>query len=220
MTKKIAICFVLAAIFFSGCTAPNDQESKNSTNQETEQQGANRNESPQEYRIAQSDNFSSIDFETVFDMSKDFFTDYYKAIKSGQNLNLDIYMDNASLKEYTDLKIAKGKTDSDSYNVDEGLTLGINNIEWQLEKNYVYLSLTAKLENNQGGGFAEGQQILIENKKGRLFIVDLHSNGVGNPSFLDDIARGYVDKINDVDIWENEEWANKIIEKAKESNNS
>lgn len=99
MTKKIAICFVLAAIFFSGCTAPNDQESKNSTNQETEQQGANRNESPQEYRIAQSDNFSSIDFETVFDMSKDFFTDYYKAIKSGQNLNLDIYMDNASLKE-------------------------------------------------------------------------------------------------------------------------
>ena len=154
------------------------------------------------------------DFDEVYLMCKSFLEEFYKAAISGSAMNLEPYLNNNdNLKKYIPKKIEAGSPRSD--NEIKKLIFGLVDIEWYLDKDYVFVEMTAEVQQGFGGvigGFGENHQFLISNKDGNLVISDWYSKSAGNVSLLDEFVRGNFEEINDPNIWHDQEWVDNLFQ--------
>lgn len=130
-------------------------------------------------------------------------------------MNLKLYLNNDNFKKYILHKIEVGS--QISKNKVENLIFGVKNIEWHLNEGYVFIKLLVDVEQ-EIGSFGEGHQFLIINKDGRLLISDWYSKSAGGVSYFDSIIRGHINRIDNPNIWDDEERINDIFTIIKNRN--
>lgn len=169
----------------------------------------NTKNTPLEFYINNEDvGLEYADFDRVYLLCKLFLTEFYNATTINETMNVEPYINNDNLKEYILQKVETGM--QISANKIEDLIFGVKDIEWHLNEGYVFIELIVDIEQ-EIGGFGEGHQFLISNKDGRLLISDWYSKSAGSVSHLDGIIRGHITKIDNPNIWDDEEWVNNIF---------
>ena len=153
----------------------------------------------------------SSDFETIYSLCTEFLQDYYLDITNENEIVEEKYVNNKNLINYINQLIEVQRYPTSSQ-VKETL-YGLNDLEWHLEQQYVYVSINADVLMDYGGGFAEGHTFLIQNQNTQLVIVDWYSPGkVGSGTF--DKHRVQEERINDPTIWDNEDWVQDFFKRA------
>ena len=164
-----------------------------------------------EYVAKNESELSVEDSETAYEMCVRALTDYYKAVWSGSDIELDIFIDNDNLKQYTQKKI---QSQYDVY-VKNNVTSKVKNIEigaWEVkymddvDGDYLYLHLPVQVFKNIGS-FGEGTEFLVCNLNGKLVIVDWYNGGKDSYDFM---VRGESLTIDNPNIWSDSEWAKKL----------
>ncbi|RXZ83226.1 hypothetical protein EBB07_07835 [Paenibacillaceae bacterium] len=149
------------------------------------------------------------DSETAYEMCARALTDYYKAVWNGTAIELDTFIDNENLKQYTQKKIQS------QYDVYAQFNDKVQNVEidaWEVEYTddvdggFLYLKLPAKI-NKAVGGSGEVTEFLVRNINGKLVIVDWYTNTKDGYDFM---VRGANLTIDNPDIWNNSEWVKKL----------
>ncbi|MET3940560.1 hypothetical protein ABIC22_003372 [Paenibacillus sp. PvP094] len=152
---------------------------------------------------------SALDFDTAYKMCTEALTEYYKAIWNGSDIDLDTYIDNENLKQYTQKKITsqfnlflKNKL---THNRVTGVDIGAGKVEHVREgESFFYFKLEAHVRKDVGS-FAEDTEFLVQNVNGKLVIVDWYTN---TKDSYDSVVRGENQTIDNPDIWNGSEWAN------------
>lgn len=186
--------------------APNDSITK----EIPPNHGQNSTQSTPVYAAKNDDELSMSDAETAYEMSVDALTDYYNAIWNGTDIDLDQFIGNENLKEYLHTKVQSeykkyGTLDSKVKHLEIG--------EWEVkftddEKGgYLYLQVPVAIQKHHGGGYGEGTEFFVRNVDGKLAIVDWYTGGKDTYDYL---VRGYQQKIDDPDIWNDSEWVKKF----------
>ena len=121
------------------------------------------------------------------------------------------YITNENLLKYSNKKV-----------LEEGRNLDINEISIGLgksqlhnlnnEEGFYYLLYSIVVKQGENSGFSEGVIVLIKNVNGRLVIADWYIPH-GTVSYFDDKVRPTA-TMNSPEIWDNQEFVNKIFEKA------
>lgn len=157
-------------------------------------------------------NLSVLDFETAYTMCAQALSEYYKATWNGADINLDKYMNNESLKQYTQKKITtqyelflKNKL---TYNLVTSVDIGARQVEFVGDdKSFFYLKLDARVQKDVGS-FAEPTEFLIQSLNEKLVIVDWYTSGKDS---YDSTVRGENQIIDNPEIWNNSEWIKKYL---------
>lgn len=192
---------IILLLLLTSCSNGNDSSPQSSNTIKSTQT---------EFRINNENiGLSYTDFDEINLLCKSFLEEFYHETLSKEKMNAEPYVNNDNLKKYILQKIETGS--KGSIRKIKKLDFGIADIEWHLEEGYIFVELVAEVEQ-EIGGFSEGHQFLISNKGGRLFILDWYSKSSGNVSYLDEIARGNVDKINNPNIWNDKKWVNNLFE--------
>lgn len=95
----------------------------------------------------------------------------------------------------------------------EKIKYGLVDIEWHIDRQYVFLDLAVDVSMNYGGGFGEGHEFLVQNQDNRLVIVDWYSPGKGGSASFS-VYREQKGQIDDPYIWDNQEWVNDYFNRA------
>ncbi|MCM3757275.1 hypothetical protein M3197_07200 [Sporosarcina aquimarina] len=147
----------------------------------------------------------------AYEMAVKALTDYYNAVWSGTDMNLDTFIDSENLKLYTQKKI---QSQYDMY-VKNNVTSNVKNIEigaWEVEYTsdvdggYLYLDMPVEINKNVGS-YGESTEFLIRNINGKLVIVDWYTGGKDSYDFM---VRGDNQAIDDPNIWNDSEWINEL----------
>ncbi len=155
-----------------------------------------------EYLAKSADELSDADIETAYKMCVHALTDYYKAVWNGTDIDLDAFIENENLTQYTEKKIQSqhalyGKNDK---------VKDIEIYDWEADYNadgeYLYLFMPVKITNYQGG-YGEATEFLVRNVNGKLVIVDWYTGGKDTYDFM---VRGENETIDNPDIWYDQEW--------------
>ncbi len=145
---------------------------------------------------------SELDFETAYEMCVQALTDYYQAIWSGSDVELDRFIENENLKQYTQEKIRVQYQLYATHNV----TDEVRNIEiddWEVEYRddvdggFLYLKLPVKI-NKTIGGYSEPTEFLVRNVNGKLVIVDWYTCAKDSYDFIE---RGEYLTIDNPNVW-------------------
>lgn len=177
--------------------------------------GSNQKETSRVFLAKSEEQLSFWDFETAYAMCTSALSDYYHAVWTGSNFDLDAYFVNGNLKEYTQNKIAYeygwlGKQGSESVT---GIDFGAEKIELVSKgTSYFYLKLPVHVEKYIGA-FAEPTEFLVQNHNGRLVIADWYTNRKDSYDFT---ARGGIQTINNPEIWHDDAWVKKLKVKTNE----
>ncbi|MCM3745122.1 hypothetical protein M3193_13360 [Sporosarcina luteola] len=162
------------------------------------------------YAVADENELSMADAEAAYEMTVDALTDYYNAIWNGTDIDLDRYIENENLKAYMQTKVESeykkyGTLDSKVKSVEIG--------DWEVkfsddEKGgYLYFEVPVAVQKHHGGGYWEATEFFVRNLDGKLTIVDWYTGGKDT---YDYVVRGYTQKIDDPDIWNDREWVKKF----------
>ncbi|MFC9709411.1 hypothetical protein ACFTRD_14790 [Paenibacillus sp. NPDC056933] len=152
---------------------------------------------------------SSWDFETAYKMCAEALSEYYKAIWNGSDIDLDTYIDNGNLKQYTRKKITSQYDlflkNNLIHNRVTGVDIGAGKVEFiEGDSSFFYLKLDARVKKDVGN-FAEPTEFLVQSLNGKLVIVDWYTSAKDS---YDSTVRGENQAIDNPDIWKNREWAN------------
>ncbi|WP_408891956.1 hypothetical protein [Paenibacillus taichungensis] len=144
------------------------------------------------------------DFETAYKMCTDALSEYYRAIWNGSDIELDTYIDNENLKQYTQKKITSQYDLFLKNNLTHNLVTGVDVDAAEVKyvgvgKNFFYLKLDAQVKKDVGS-FAEPTEFLVQSANGKLVIVDWYTNAKDSYDFT---VRGENQTINNPDIWNN-----------------
>jgi len=168
-----------------------------------------------EYVVKNEGELSVQDSETAYEMCVRALTDYYKAIWNGSDIELDTFIDNESLKQYTQKKI---QSQYDVY-VKNNLTDEVQNIEigaWEVEYTdfvdggFLYLKLPVHI-NMTVGSYGEVTEFLVRNVNGKLVMVDWYTGAKDSYDFM---VRGKNLTIDNPNIWNDSEWVKKVDSKT------
>lgn len=162
-----------------------------------------------EYLAKNEGQLSDADIETAYEMCVSALTGYYHAVWNGSGIDLDMFIENENLKQYTEKKI---QSQHDLYG---GLNSPVKNVEigaWEatytndLNGGFLYLELPVEIKKHQGG-YSEATEFLVRNENGKLVIVDWYTGAKDSYDFM---IRGENETIDDPDIWSNGEWTKKF----------
>ncbi|MDN4599751.1 hypothetical protein P5G61_00810 [Paenibacillus sp. F6_3S_P_1C] len=164
-----------------------------------------------EFLAQNESDLSAWDFETAYKMCAAALSEYYKAIWNGSDIDLDTYIANENLKQYTQKKVAsqydlflKNKL---TYNQVTSVDIGASQVDYVGgDKSFFYLKLNARVHKDIGN-FAEPTEFLVQSSNGKLVIVDWYTSSKDS---YDSTVRGEIQTINNPDIWNNGEWVKKI----------
>ncbi|SEB23643.1 hypothetical protein [Paenibacillus sp. 276b] len=162
---------------------------------------------PTEFLAQNESDLSAGDSETAYKMCAEALSGYYKAIWNGSEIDLDTYIDNENLKQYTQKKVSsqydlflKNKF---TYNQMTGVDIDARQVEYfGGDKSFFYLKLDARVHKDIGN-FAEPTEFLVQNSNGKLVIVDWYTSSKDS---YDSSVRGDTQTIDNPDIWNNSEW--------------
>lgn len=173
-----------------------------------------------EYVAKNKGELSIEDSETAYEMCVSALTDYYKAIWNGTDIELDTFIDNENLKQYTQKKI---QSQSDLYGNFNDKVQSIEIDEaWEVEYvndadgGFLYLHLPVHIKKFVGG-FGEGTEFLVRNVNGKLVIVDWYTGGKDTYDFM---VRGDNQTIDNPTIWNDSAWVEKLNKKQIEFSGS
>ncbi|WP_413372819.1 hypothetical protein [Paenibacillus taichungensis] len=166
-----------------------------------------------EFLTQNESDLSAWDFETAYKMCTEALSEYYKAIWNGSDIDLDTYIDNENLKQYTQKKVSsqydlflKNKL---TYNQVTSVDIGARQVEYVGgDKSFFYLKLDARVHKDIGN-FAEPTEFLVQSLNGKLVIVDWYTSSKDS---YDSTVRGKIQTINNPDIWNNSEWVEKLTD--------
>lgn len=168
-----------------------------------------------EYAAKNEGELSDQDFETAYEMCVKALSDYYKAVWNGSDIELDTFIDNDHLKQYTQQKIQSQYDVHVKHNLSDNPDNPVQNIDigaWEVEYRddmdggYLYLHLPVQI-NMTVGGYGEVTEFLVRNVNGRLVIVDWYTGAKDSYDFM---VRGENLTIDDPDIWNDSEWVKKL----------
>ena len=155
------------------------------------------------------------DSETAYEMCLRALTDYYKAVWNGSDIELDTFIDNEYLKQYTQKKI---KSQYDLYgnfnNKVQNIEIGTLEVEYSddVDGGFLYLHLPVEIIKTEGS-YGEGTEFLVRNVNGKLVIVDWYNGAKDSYDFL---VRGENLTIDNPNIWNDSEWVKKLNSKQNE----
>ncbi|MNJ43956.1 hypothetical protein D3C77_389860 [compost metagenome] len=164
------------------------------------------------YAAKNEGELSDQDFEMAYEMCVRALTEYYKAVWNGSDINLDIFIDNDHLKQYTqqkiqsqyDVHVKNNLTDDPVQNIDIGA--------WEVEHiddadgGFLYLKLPVQV-NMTVGSYGEVTEFLVRNLNGKLVIVDWYTGAKDSYDFM---VRGENQTIDNPDIWNDSGWVKKL----------
>ena len=175
-----------------------------------------------EYLAKNINDLSLEDANTAYALCMTALTDYYKAIWNGIEIDLSSYIQNENLKRYTEKKIQyqMGRHQDSSDNPVE--SVGNQEVKWEVEfyededGGFLYLHVPVEVKR-QLGGRGEATEFLIRNVNGKLVIVDWYT---GSKDSYDFSVRGENITVNDPNIWNNEEWVQRLEKRQTEFSGS
>jgi hypothetical protein len=162
-----------------------------------------------EYLAKNAKELSTDDIEIAYEMCVAALTGYYKAVWNGIDIDLDAFIENENLKQYTQKKV---QSQHDLYG---GFNDPVKDIEigdWEAEYRddadggYLYLHVPVMI-NKYTGGYGEATEFLVRNVNGKLVIVDWYTGAKDSYDFM---VRGENETIDDPDIWNDDEWVKKL----------
>ncbi|MNJ38139.1 hypothetical protein D3C77_329800 [compost metagenome] len=171
-----------------------------------------------EYMAKSESELSDQDFETAYEMCVRALTEYYKAVWNGSDIELDAFIDNEYLKQYTQKKIQSQYDVHAKYNLTDDLVQDIEIGAWEVEYNdavdggYLYLHLPVQI-NMTVGSYGEVTEFLVRNLNGKLVIVDWYTGAKDSYDFM---VRGENQTIDNSNIWSDSEWVKKLDRMADE----
>ena len=164
-----------------------------------------------EYLAKDEGALSNLDFETAYEMCERALTDYYNAVWSGEDIDLDTFIENDNLKQYTEKKIQTQYEKRVKHNA----TDKVKNIEisaWEVEYRddvdggFLYLKLPVQI-NKYIGGYVEVTEFLVQNVNGKLVIADWYTGAKDSYDFM---VRGENETIDNPNIRNDIEWVQKL----------
>jgi hypothetical protein len=211
---KRAYLFLLILFTLSACQQTNTSTNEDNTAKNTEILPNTKGDLlkvSSEFLAQNESDLSAWDFETAYKMCATALSEYYKAIWNGSDIDLDTYIANENLKQYTQKKVAsqydlflKNKL---TYNQVTSVDIGTRQVDYVGgDKSFFYLKLDASVHKDIGN-FAEPTEFLVQSLNGKLVIVDWYTNSKDS---YDSTVRGESEAINNPDIWNNGEWVRKI----------
>ncbi|MHA7582266.1 hypothetical protein ACX12E_18040 [Paenibacillus vandeheii] len=211
---KRAYLFLLILFTLSACQQTNTSTNEDNTDKNTEISPSTKGDLlkvSSEFLAQNESDLSAWDFETAYKMCSAALSEYYKAIWNGSDIDLDTYIANENLKQYTQKKVAsqydlflKNKL---TYNQVTNVDIGARQVDYVGgDKSFFYLKLDASVHKDIGN-FAEPTEFLVQSLNGKLVIVDWYTNSKDS---YDSTVRGENEAINNPDIWNNGEWVRKI----------
>ena len=199
MRKIVLILLILLlAISLIGCGSKNEKKQQASDTYATQNQETGLNE---------------LDFDTAYRVCKEMLKRYYEAAICGETLDASQLIRNEKLQQYVELKLEYGRITPPENSV--AVSYGLEDIKWNLDKGYVRLNLIAEVKQGKEGGFSEAHQFLVGSHQGSLVIFDWKSEGLGTPACLDDAVRGNDKNLDEPQLWENNEFTDHVLKKAK-----
>ena len=169
----------------------------------------------QKYLVKNEGELSIQDFETAFEMCERALTDYYKGVWNGTSIELDTFIDNENLKQYTQKKI---QSQYDVYaqfnNKVQNIRIGAWEAEYtdELDGGFLYLKLPVEI-NKTVGSYGEVTEFLLRNLNGKLVIVDWYTGAKDSYDFL---VRGENLTIDNPNIWNDSKWVKNLNNKQVE----
>ncbi|MFS0688806.1 hypothetical protein AB1K89_06150 [Sporosarcina sp. 179-K 8C2 HS] len=179
-------------------------------------------QNPPKYIVKNEGELSVQDSETAYELCVSVLNDYdyYRAIWNGSDIDLDAYIENENLKQYTQERVRS------QYNLYGHLDSKVKDIAiddaWEVEftddadGGFLYLHLPVHIHKFTGG-YGEGVEFLVRNINGKLVIVDWYAGGKDSYDFM---VRGENLTIDDPNIWNNSEWVKKLHSKQIEFSGS
>lgn len=172
--------------------------------------GENGTQATPGYAAANGNDLSMLDADTAFEMCVDALTVYYNAIWNGTDMDVDQFIGNENLKEYMQTKV---ESEYKKYGTLDSKVKRLDIDEWDVKFSvdgkggYLYVEIPVAIQQHHGGGYGERTEFFIRNIDGELAIVDWYAGGKDS---YDYVVRGYQQKIDDPDIWNDGEWVKKF----------
>ncbi|KAB2336280.1 hypothetical protein F7731_12380 [Cytobacillus depressus] len=158
-----------------------------------------------EYLAKNEGELSELDSETAYEMCERALTDYYKAVWNGLDIELDTFIDNDNLKQYTQKKI---QSQYDVYknftkNSVQDIDIGAWEVKYTDDVNggFLYLKLPVEI-NKSVGSYGEVTEFLVRNVNGKLVLVDWYTGAKDSYDFM---VRGENLTIDNPNIWNDSE---------------
>lgn len=169
----------------------------------------------QKYLVKNEGELSIQDSEIAYEMCVRALTDYYKGVWNGTSIELDTFIDNENLKQYTQKKI---QSQYDVYaqfnNKVQNIRIGAWEVEYtdNVDGGFLYLKLPVEI-NKTVGSYGEVTEFLLRNVNGKLVIVDWFTGAKDSYDFL---VRGENLAIDNPNIWNDSEWVKNLYNKQVE----
>jgi hypothetical protein len=142
----------------------------------------------------------------------DALTAYYKASESGVPFQGERYFGDGKLCEYTQKKIdttARQRKEFSSLNA-AGVGIEVTDLTIDEQAGLCRLTALCDIRLDYGGEYREGVDLLVQNRGGRLVIVDWYQTAKDS---YDEITRGRSTQLGDPEVWNDVAWADTIIRK-------
>lgn len=174
-----------------------------------------------EYIVKNETELSIQDSEVAYELCVRTLNDYYKAVWNGLEIELDTFIANENLKQYTQKKI-ESQYDlhlrNNATNEMQDIDTGAWEVEYtdDVDGGYLYLHLPVQI-NMAVGSYGEVTEFLVRNVNGKLVIVDWYTGAKDSYDFL---VRGESPTIDNPNIWNDIEWVKKLNSKQVEFSGS
>lgn len=172
-----------------------------------------------EYLVKSEGELSVQDSETAYEMCARALDDYYKAVWNGTDIELDTFIDNENLKQYTQKKILSQNDVYDQFNDKvQNIKIGAWEVEYtdDVDGGFLYLKLPVEI-NKTVGSYSEVTEFLVRNVNGKLVIVDWYTGAKDSYDFM---VRGENLTIDNPNIWNDSEWVKELNNKQVEFSGS
>lgn len=204
--KNLLICIsiIICLSLFGCCNYKIEGDTTVSSSIKIKQYGYNVNH-PNNSR-----NIETYDTQTIFDLCKDFISEFNFAVFEHSTLNPEKYIHSKALMEYVRIKQNYGETITKESITD--MFFGIQNINWY--DDYVVIKVTSCIKIKYGGIINDENLLVIIQKKNRYFIADWTSTeplGFDNGLRIKDYKN-----LNNPNFWENEKYYIELLEEARE----
>lgn len=218
MRDLLIISSIISIILLVSCEKDTTNVHKKNTNVVTEDSGKdsglyteilprtkqNELQNSPDYLVKNESELSEFDIETAYEMCVNALTDYYKAVWNGTDIELDTYIENDNLKQYTQKKILsqhdvyKNLTEDSVQNID--IDIGTWKAEFTNDKDggFLYLKLPVEIIKSVGS-YGEVTEFLIRNINDKLVIVDWYTDAKDSYDF---ITRGENLAIDNPKVWD------------------
>lgn len=224
LSKGLCLFLSLSLLFLCSCGDEVSSSSDNLPSSSLPFSDASSNESetqkkPTIYTAREKDVISPLDFEQVFQLCKDMISDFYDAAARRRRMSFAYYVRNENFKDYMQRRLRSEWYPAYEYKI---CRFGMPTITWFEDKRHILIEMPTVVESyvssetpayGTGSGSGYGNQIIVSNQDGRLYIEDWLT--IGTHAFCES-TRGEFAALDDPHFWENEEKYGPVLEAAKE----